>query len=110
MRAVLEAIVERLLAASETNITLDEVGEAIGLELVSQSEIEEILDRLERAGRRVGSVTPSIRQHLQTVLVEARALRNEQGSSPSVAMIAQKTGLSIGEVRAALLYASVLSR
>jgi hypothetical protein len=110
MKAVLEAIVVQLLATGKMDITLDEVGDAIGCELISQAEIEEILSRLEAAGRRVGAVTPAIRDHLQKVLAEARTLRQTQGAAPNVAAIAEKTGLSVGEVRAALLYASVLSR
>lgn len=110
MRDVLERIVAELLARGPRGISLDDVGEAIGVELVSQAEIEELLQRLESAGCHVGTVTPAIRDHLKLVLEVARELGRGRGAAPNVTEVAEKSGLSVGEVRAALLYASVLSR
>jgi hypothetical protein len=110
MRELLERIVSDLLARETHEISLDDVGEAIGSELVSQAEIEELLQRLESSGRRVGTVTPAIREHLKVVLDVARELGRGRGAAPNVNEVAEKSGLSAGEVRAALLYASVLSR
>jgi hypothetical protein len=110
MRDVVSSILERLLASSSNEVSLDEVGDAIGAQLVTQPEIEELLDALERAGRRVGEGTPDLREHLRRVLRAARQLRSVERREPTVDAIAKATGLSSGEVRAALLYASVLSR
>jgi hypothetical protein len=110
MRANLDAILERLLALNAADISLDAVGDAIGTELVSQAEIEALLDALKRAGRRVGEGTPDLRDNLRRVLQAARQLRSVERREPTVGAIANATGLSSGEVHAALLYASVLSR
>jgi hypothetical protein len=110
MRPELERIIAELLATSTHEVSLDEIGERIGTLFVTQSEIDEVLTRLESSGRQVGSVTPAIREHLQGVLAAARALRQMNNVTPSVDDIAMRTGFSVGEVRAALLYASVLSR
>ena len=110
MRPELERIIADLLAANALDVSLDEIGERIGTLFVTQSEIDEVLTRLESSGRRVGAVTPAIREHLQGVLEAARAIRQLQNGTPKVEDLAKRTGLSVGAVRAALLYASVLSR
>ncbi|MGC4069151.1 MAG: hypothetical protein QM784_31790 [Polyangiaceae bacterium] len=110
MRAELQAIFERLNAKGPRNISLDEIGDVIGAALISQAEIEMLFDALETAGSHVGGPSPSLKEHLMSVLREARRLQQATASAPRVEDIAMATGLSAGEVRAALLYASVLSR
>jgi hypothetical protein len=110
MRPELEDILQRLLARSEKVISLDVVGEAIGAAQVAQSEIEDIFLHLERAGIEIAAPTAELRQNLGPVLLQARRLKHEQATTPSPSAIAAATGLTVAEVRAALLYASVLGR
>jgi len=110
MRPIVEGMITQLLAQGKREISLDEVGDTIGAEAVSQAEIELILQRLEDAGCAVGSLTPNLREHLHRVLRAGRALRAPDGAVPSVASVAEATGLPAGAVRAALLYGQVLSR
>lgn len=110
MRPVIAAILESLLKQEERVLSLDAVGEAVGIETIAPREIEELFQALENARRQIGTATPNVRQHLALVLREARRLRQQQHSVPDIVAIAAATGLAAGDVRAALLYASVLGR
>jgi len=110
MRPAIAAILARLLHSDETVLSLDLIGDAIGVEGITAEEIDELFHALEKAGRTIGTVTPNVREHLGVVLREARRLRRQSQAIPDIAAIARAAGLSPGEVRAALLYASVLSR
>ena len=109
MRPSVTAIVDALLSREERMISLDAIGEAIGTALVTPSEIEEIFQSLEAAGRPIERTTPNVREHLGPVLRAARRL-TQPDCPPTVAAIAAATGLTERAVRAALLYASVLAR
>ncbi len=110
MRPAIAAILARLLRSDDKALSLDLIGEAIGVEGITAAEIDELFHALEKAGRTVGSVTPNVREHLSLVLREARRLRRQSRTIPDIVAIARAAGLTPGEVRAALLYASVLSR
>jgi hypothetical protein len=110
MRPFVTAIVDTLLNREERVLSLDAIGEAIGGAPITTDEIEHVFHALEAAGRQVERVTPRVREHLAVVLREARRLRQQQKSAPSIESIAAATGLNEGAVRAALLYASVLGR
>jgi len=110
MRPEIEAILQQLLAGSESVIALDTIGEVIGAQSISQDEIELLFAKLEAAGRFVGAPTSQVKQHLAPVLEHARRLKRERQGTPSVTEIAAATGLSAAEVRAALLFASVMGR
>jgi hypothetical protein len=110
MRPVITAIFQRLLQHQPNELSLDVIGEAIGIVAITAEEIDELFHSLENAGRQIGSATPNIRQNLNLVLREARQLRNTQNATPDTASIALASGLTPGEVRAALLYASVLGQ
>lgn len=110
MRAELEAILQRLLARDESSLSLDVIGDEIGAARVSQDEIERLFAQLEQAGRCVAAPTTKVREHLRPVLAQARRLKLERQVTPDVSEIAAATGLSVGEVRAALLFASVMGR
>jgi predicted flavoprotein YhiN len=43
-------------------------------------------------------------------LEQARLLKRQTGTTPTVVAIAEATGLTVAQVRAALLYASVMGR
>jgi hypothetical protein len=108
MRPTIVAILERLLKCEDGSLSLDAIGDAIGTEQISQAEIEELFHSLEAAGRSIDTTAPNVRQHLVLVLGEARRLRELNHSNPDVKTLASATQLTESEVRAALLYASVL--
>jgi len=113
LRAELQAIVDTLLAASESSseIHLDAVGEAIGTRAISTPEIEAIIDALEGAGRKlVGPAGGAGEDRLKTVITTARTLGPELGRKPTVAEIAGRAGLSEDEVRHALFLVKVMQR
>ena len=109
VRQVLEALVRASEATGE--ITLDEVGEAVGTMAIAPAEIEALLDALEARGRRV--VAPqggSGETHLRHVLHAARTLRAELGRTPTPDEIAARSGLSLVDVRRALALSQVMRR
>jgi hypothetical protein len=110
MRPELEAVLLKLLSCDTNEISLDTVGEAIGAMRITQDEIEQLLRAIEDSGRQIGGATPRVRQHLRPVLEHARRLKAERNATPNVSAIAAATGLSVADVRAALLYAQVLGR
>jgi hypothetical protein len=110
MRPAIVTILDRLLQSDEQLLSLDVIGDAIGVEGISAEEIDELFHALGKAGRTIGTVTPNVREHLGLVLREARRLRRHSQAVPDIAAIARAAGLTPSEVRAALLYASVLSR
>jgi len=110
MRSAIDAIYQQLLRYGSKELSLDLIGDAIGTVQISADEIEELFILLENAGRQIGTASPNIRQNLNVVLREARRLRITHDATPDVTSIAQAAGLAPGEVRAALLYASVLSQ
>jgi hypothetical protein len=110
VRPTLIGICNRLLESNAKVLSLDHIGDAIGIEPITPNEIEELFCALERAGRVIGALTPNVRENLGLVLREARHLKNAKHETPDVAALAKATNLAPGEVRAALLYASVLGR
>ncbi len=91
-------------------ISLDRVAEAIGASAVTMQDIEAILDGLAAAGRRVEAEPRDPPSALAQVLKAVRSFSAVSGRRPTVPEIAQHSGLSVGEVRFALLYARVLVR
>lgn len=103
-------VLKELLAGGPRAVTLDEIGDAIGLELASPQQIELLFDRLEAAGATVVQPPPgSLFPQLRRVLDAARQLRST-GQMTEITAIAHLTGLSAREVRVALLYGEVLGR
>ena len=113
MRAAVQAVLDRLLAASEAKkeLTIDQVGETLGTMRIDPTEIEALLVALEGAGRRVIVPTGATGiASLKVVLPATRVLASELGRRPTVDEIAQKTSLSVADVRRALLLAQVMGR
>jgi hypothetical protein len=113
LRGELEDVVAALLLGSERSreVTLDAIGEAIGLRAVSHEDVDGILHALEARGRRI--LAPEGgggEERLRTVVVTARALSSELGRRPAIAEIAARSGLAEGEVRQALFLARVIQR
>jgi hypothetical protein len=110
MRPAVAVILQNLLDRDESALSLDTIGDAIGTAAITPDEIEELFSALEAAGRQVEKATPNVREHLGVVLREARRLKQELKTAPTVESIAASTGLDESAVRAALLYASVMGR
>jgi uncharacterized protein YidB (DUF937 family) len=104
---------EVLLAksASSMSVSLDELGEAIGVVPVSAEEVDALMAVLEKAGRRVvGPEGARGEAKLRLVIPAARALSATLGRRPTLAEIAAKTGIDEDEVRQALALARVMGR
>jgi len=113
--ALVTGIVASLLQGSAAAhsgdvISLDAVAEAIGAAPVTMADIEAIFSGLERAGRRVEAERKDPPAALAQVLSTVRSFSAVSGRRPTVPEIAQHSGLSVGDVRFALLYARVLVR
>jgi len=99
-----------LLAGGARTLSLDEVGEALGDRAVGADEVEELLQRLESEGARIDQfVSEGLAPLLKQVIGFGRALR-EEGQAPSPSLIAERSGLTVREVRVALLYFDVIRR
>jgi hypothetical protein len=111
MRVDLERVVNGLLADPKNEISLDELGAAIGGLAASTDEIDAVISALESKGRTVGTRTGKTGvAMLRTTLDAARALAEERGEKPTHADIAERSGLSVDEVRQALALARVMQR
>jgi hypothetical protein len=110
MRDEVEAVFGQLVARGEREIALDVVGDVIGAMRISQDEIEQLFARLEQTGFTIAVPTRRLKEHLRPVLEHARRLKQQTNATPDVVAISRATGLSVAEVRAALLFASVMGR
>ncbi len=111
MRTDLERVVEALLAAHENEISLDDIGEALGDRAASTDEIDAMITALEAKGRTVGTHSgKSGVAMLHTVLAAAREVARDRGTKPTHAEIAERSGLTVDEVRQALALARVMQR
>jgi hypothetical protein len=109
----LEPVLAALLTASEGSreVTLDAIGDAVGVLAVSFEDIGALLASLERAGRRVvGPEGARGAANLARVLPAARALAASLGRRPSLAELATHTGLGEEDVRHALALGRVMGR
>ena len=111
-KAIVSEIVGKLLTGkrSQNGVSLDEVAEAIGAAAVTMPDIEAIFDALEAAGHPVTAELRNPPAALAQVLSTVRSFSAISGRKPTLSEIAQHSGLSLGEVRFALLYARVLVR
>jgi 2-hydroxychromene-2-carboxylate isomerase len=113
LRIELRVIVELLLRESETSgeVSLDQIGEAIGARAVSVNDVDLLVDALERAGRVVAAGSkPRGEEHLQLVVRSIRELSVQLGRRPSSLEIAERAGLTQAEVSHALQLARIMQR
>jgi hypothetical protein len=113
LRRELRAIVDRLVASSAASrqISLDALGQAIGLQAVSYAEIDAMISAIEARDRRVEATTEGRgEEYLRLVVTAVRTLSGELGRRPSLAEIALRTRLSLDQVRHALLLARIMQR
>jgi len=113
LRRDLRNVADRLLRESEDSraVTLDQIGEALGVLAVSADEIDALMRALEEAGRRIDAPDG---QHgesrLRTVIATARELRTELGRAPRASEIAARAKMPIEHVEHALALAKVMQR
>lgn len=114
LRPALRLVLSELLAKSATTraLSLDDVAEAIGTVAASADDVEALFAALETEGRTITDTDErySPKADLVTVLAAARALASETGGKPSSSAIADRTGLAIARVRAALRFATIMAR
>jgi len=104
----LARMIARLMPDEPRLVTLDEIGEVIGLETVGSDDVEALIHLLEKKGATIGDAEgQELVVLLKKVIQTAMVLRKE-GKRPTPALIAQTNGLSPRAVRVALLYADVL--
>ena len=106
-------MVEQLLAGSvgSGEISIDVIGDAIGVRAVSVQEVDAIVQALEDAGRTVvGAGELRGEESLRAVLGSIRSLTGALGRKPSQAEIAEHAGLSIEQVRHALFLVRIMQR
>ncbi len=109
--SLVSTILARLLAqGGGAALSLDAVADAIGAAAVTMQDIEAIFDGLEAAGRQVEAEPRDPPAALKQVLATVRSFSAVSGRRPTVPEIAQHSGLSVAEVRFAMLYARVLVR
>ena len=103
-------VMQQLRNRSASSITLDELGDMIGVRTITAAQIETLIVALEEAGVTVGGdQQPDLKQLLKTVVLTALELRR-QGVRPTAAKIAEKSGLSPQAVKIALLYSEVIRK
>ncbi|MFO0644381.1 MAG: sigma-70 domain-containing protein [Polyangiaceae bacterium] len=109
---VLHALLEETRAPGARLLSLDRVAEAIGTVAVSADEVEVLVSALEAEGRTVVDADDvrSPKDDLALVLPAARALSKELGRKPTVAELAERTGISAEAVGRALRFAEVMAR
>lgn len=113
LRRELRAIVDRLVASSVASrqISLDALGQAIGMQAVSYAEIDAMITAIEGRDRRVEATTEGRgEEYLKLVVGAVRTLSGELGRRPSLTEIALRTRLSLDQVRHALLLARIMQR
>lgn len=108
LRRLLDDLVEKSRPTGQ--LTLDEIGDAMGTDAYSSAEIGWLLDALEERLRIVVSPQGNAAADLRKVLAAARKLTDEQGHRPTTEELAEETGLTESAVRAALLLGRVMGR
>lgn len=99
----LQAIFDAIMAAHPNGLTLNLLSEELIDKPVDYGEIEELIVALEEVGIDLEGPEPAPPpEQLFQVLAAARALAAENGSRPTTAEIAARTGLTLTVVRQAL--------
>lgn len=113
LRPAIRDVATALLRASEDRraVTLDEIGEALGVLAVSADEIDALMAELETAGRTIEAPDVAAGEsRLRIVLAIARTLRAELGRTPRPEEIAARASIPLEAVRHALALAKVMQR
>lgn len=108
--SVVPSIIATLLSENAEVVPLDAVADAIGALPVTMADIETVFQGLEDAGRTIEAEQRDPPAALAQVLSTVRSFSAVSGRRPTVPEIAQHSGLSVAQVRFAMLYARVLVR
>lgn len=105
-------MVQGLMALDRTELSLDDIAEAIGTRRVSADEIDELFGWLELRGRVIDGRPsgPGAAALLGQVLDAARALRVELGRTPHPREIGSRANMPLELVQRALWFARILQR
>jgi hypothetical protein len=105
-------VVEGLMALDRTELSLDDIAEAIGTRRVSADEIDELFGWLELRGRVIDGRPsgPGAAALLGQVLEVARTLRVELGRTPQPREIGSRANMPLELVQRALWFARILQR
>jgi len=113
LRAELKLIVDDLLRSSADagEVSLDAIGDAIGVRAVSMDEVDAMIEALESAGRAVvGAGDLRGEASLRAVVTSIRALSGSLGRRPNHREIADHASLTLEQVRHALFLARIMQR
>ncbi len=113
MRDEVARVLASLFVMSEKTktISLDEIGEVLGVIAITTDEIDALLAALEARGRRVTAPSGGGGEsRLKVVLATARELRAQLSRPPKPAEIAERASLTEQEVRHALALAKVIAK
>lgn len=93
-------------------ISLDALGDAIGNRAVSYTDVDSMIAALEAKGFAVTGTQADLRgeQHLGAVIAALRAAAVGGQRRPTLAELAELTGLSVEQVRHALVLARIMQR
>lgn len=113
MTAELEAIFQELMGRHRAagRVHLNNLAEVIGVRAVTAEDVEQLIDRLEAEGLRVGEALDGDDiDVLGAVLASARRLHASLGRRPTVEEIARDAGRAVHEVRRALEHGAGAAR
>ena len=113
LRPELNQIVEQLLQSSQDSgtVSLDAIGDALGVRAVSMDDVDAMFQALEGAGRTVvGAGELHGEASLRAVVTSIRALSGSLGRRPNATEIADHAGLTLEQVRHALFLARIMQR
>jgi hypothetical protein len=113
LRPELRAVFQHLLSASahDLQVSLDQVGEALGVLAVTTEEIDLLLTALENENRRItGPQGGGVEKHLGKVVAAARALSQTHGRKPTLTEVAAHAELTLQQVRDALALLRIMQR
>ncbi len=112
LRRDLAVLVDTLLEETKEgdDLSLDHLAARLFALHPTQGEIDEILIRLETHGRSVGEGAKPLspKDRIGRVLEATRALRTELSRAPTETEVAERAGLTHGEVRATRLLLRVM--
>ncbi len=105
---VAQALDALLQAAEGGSIDIDRFAEIIGAAALDSEEIDFLFGDLEARGHSVVVPEGGGSSRLKKVLAAARTLRSELGRTPRASEIAERAGMSEGDVQIALAFARTL--
>lgn len=113
LRAELQAIVDALLAESVVSavVSLDALGDAIGVHAVTAAEIDAMLRQLEECGRTIAAPAGGGgEERLKAVVAAARVLASQLGRPATLREIAAHSNLEVDQARHALTLLKIMQR